>query len=292
MKKIPWFWLMFVVGSISLLLYLRGPRTAPKLAPPKATVAATYDGWPLPEAPVRPKTAVNRPSAPMLPPAIRDGRIPAFKGWEPNSLSLRIKALSESHPHPEINKEFNDLVVAGVISLNFQTTSEMAAMFQVIPEHMVNRSVSTAKPKPEHLLLSIDPDWLGTLQGEDEILTAMLLLYHEFQHYKQWRDGDERTRLMFRLRNDEGAQDKLGVTQADACADMWRQETPAYAAQCRLANAWGFPYGGDLCKHVDSPTWSHAIFSAMGSEEPYRTYCLRVFAELAGHPNPNQFPAR
>lgn len=290
-KRFPWGWIisvLLVLAGFVAWRIARTPRQTPSVAqttpPPKNLTA-----WPLPEPPAKSLTPTNLPMVPQLPPAVRDGRIKGFRGWDPISLSLRVKALSLNHPHPDIREDFFRRVEAGEISLNFQTPNEVNMLFQVVPASEIDHRYTDAAPRSDYLALSINPDWMGQLQGDHHILTAMLVLYHEYQHFKEWRDGDEATRAKMRLRRDIKEQDKQGITQADACRDMWNEEFKAYAEQCRLANKWGFAYGGQLCRYVDSPIWPHAMFTVLGSTELYRQACLRTFADLAGHPYPEQF---
>ncbi len=290
-NRFPWKWMFFGTALILVLVYTRHQYIRSELiistkSPPVSAVTQN-DDWPLPPPPSRVAIATNRPEVQKLPPVIHDGHNSIFKGWDPISLSLRVEALILQHPHPDIRVDLLRVLEKREIILNYQTRPEIAAIFQIIRgDELVGDSVEFPT-KNENLVLSLNPTWLAGLQTNDQIIDAMLLMYHEFQHYKQWIHGDADYRKLARMRRDF-ERGLTTVTQAFACTHMWHDESPAYAAQCRLANAWGVSFAGMLCQYVDSPLWLHALFTTFGSTNIFQP-CLRTFAELAGHPNPSKF---
>lgn len=82
------------------------------------------------------------------------------------------------------------------------------------------------------------------------------------------------------------------ITQEQACHHMWNAESDAYARECRVANEWGYPMMDKFCLYVDTEDWNHALFTALHRTRPNPNLsraCLRIHAEMAGHPHPEIF---
>ena len=284
------FVLTFLIMFFGAIYWSRQKESKPVVGKSTPVVQTTDANlWPMPQPPSHAPHPGSLPSVQVLPEVVRDNRYPEFRGWEPSSLQLCLKALVQQHPRADIRVELDRLIRTGVITLNFQTQDGISALFQVVQKKYVSEHSPGTPDKPEYLVLSVSPDWLASLKTTDEVLEGFLVIYHEYQHYKQWTHGDAMMQMIAKAQEDPELRAKIGLTQEMACKDMWDKETAAYAAECRLANSWNFSHMSLLCESVDTPVWTHAVFTGLASREPYSLYCQRTFAELAGHPNSGMF---
>ncbi len=237
--------------------------------------------WPLPPLP---RISVHKepPTAPRLPYVIQ--RQDKFM-W---SVSERLRLLVQQHPVLEIREDFDRLIADGSIALEFIHNRNGAnAEFSVVPiDNIVSYSdIEIPADRKVQPVLSLDITWISTIKQEDALF-AQLVVYHEYQHYKQWSASVDLDRKHW---------EKTEVperTQESACAHMWQAESDAYAAECRIAWDWGMPFMlGNLCAYVDTQAWDQALFHDLynGSSSRAKTSCGKVWATLARHPYPEVY---
>lgn len=217
--------------------------------------------WPLPSPPGGTKPKGIRPPMPStLPPADPSDWV---------ALSQRVEVLVKQHPHPDIRNDLNRLIENGTILLNWQTKSFMDGMFQVVPARVAKIVTNEYEKagKDEYLALTFGPEWLAGLHTPDDIVLAMLIVYHEYQHYLQWVSGDEAIRASLRSQHDPTLAARY--TPRQACTMMWQIENGAYQAECRLALQIDYPLFGEFCEYVDTTEWPHALFTALGKNNVY-----------------------
>lgn len=199
------------------------------------------------------------------------------------SLRQRIQVLFEHHPDSEIralvglakNKKIRIRLVESasrvnaVFTLERNDTSQPDSLDNLIPTFVFNSY------------------WLAHF-STDQTLEAMMVLSHEFVHYKQWKNSQDVDRWVFVIEDSQVAKDLVfqSTTVSALCSEFWKLEDEAFSAQCHLAKKWRvIDEDQSLCRAFDSSEWNLALFAHQ--EGP--PACKRIFAELAGHPNPSQF---
>jgi len=242
--------------------------------------------WPMAVAPRRIENA-NPPTVPVLP-AVKYVRGPDGKmHMEGNSLSERLRVMVQQHSVEEIRADLNRLVEAGEITINFQVEDHLSARMDFLPRDMIEWSEQKIEGSGLVPTLRINPNWLAGLDTPEEVVEGQLVIYHEFQHYKDYTNstGEERRVLEAYFARDSS------MPQAEVCRTMWHRESSAYAAECRIANAWGATMFGEFCLHVDAPTWNQAMFHALyrGHDQAMIDMCAHTWAVEAGHPYPEEF---
>ena len=246
--------------------------------------------WVLPAPPAR-EISYNgqMPEPPTLPP-IRYVTAQGQRKMTGESLSERLFVLVDGHPVEEIRTDMNALINTGQIMLSWQAEKGLSARFLTITPQNVAWMQRKQKIASEQPVLMINPDWLASLSTEKDVFSALLVVYHEFQHYKQWLTAPPKDRLIMLSGTTGGIADKYGLTQEDACNHMWRAEREAYALECELALSWNHKDAvvfGEFCDYVGTSEWDHALFMVLyGSGPLYREQCGRTIGKLAGHPYP------
>lgn len=220
---------------------------------------------------------VQRPPVPQLPPVekvlLKNGAVMHSL----TSLGPRLHVLLEQHPVEEIRREFGPLVVSGKLLVDYQASPKSYAEIRLFPASVKTRAGKRLGESGLVPVLMVNPSWLGGLQTEQQILSAQLVLLHEYQHYKESQLGNVPT---------------AASSEADRCRHTWQAESSAYAVQCRTANQWGkFDFLGDLCAFVDTPQWSQIMLLHMrnNNSRQMQERCLQDWATLAGHPSPTCF---
>ena len=202
------------------------------------------------------------------------------------SLRERIRLLIQEHPIDEIRNDLNRMIENGEILLNFQVEENSSAQYKVVTKNQITWSSHTIDSEDEYFLtLTVNPDWLAMLGSSRTVVEGLLVIYHEYQHHKQYIASNPEDRKVW----EESHRPNTEITQERACDLMWRAEKEAYAAECRIANAWGVKMSSDLCMYVDTGLWKQAMFNLMQKEITMFPICDRVFATNAGHPHPKLF---
>lgn len=244
-------------------------------------------GWVLPSPPERNvQFAGIKVDVPVLPP-IEYVVVHGQRKMVSESLSRRLFAIVENHPVEEIRIDMLYLLESGVLLQSWQAKPGLSARFLIVPPDQISWSSKTDGTLAEQPVLMINPEWLSALDTRAEILAALLVVYHEFQHYKQWVSGTQRDRDIMLSGIVPGLADSLGLTQEDACEHMWRSERAAYELECELANSWNeTPVFGRLCEYAGTHEWDHALFMALvrSGGSIYRNECGKTMGKLAGHP--------
>lgn len=242
--------------------------------------------WQLPAMPAQ-EVTFEKITVPKLPPnaLIAFGEDTRLDG---KVLSFRLRDLIKGHPEVEIRKDFFELIESGEIALSWQTDQAFSAEFRVVPKESIARA-SNITPKGEQPVLSVNPGWLANLSTDEEITEALLVVYHEYQHYKIWQGDTGRNQMLMFCANEvenTAECDSYHFTLEDECKSMWFSELEAYRRECVLANRWGVTALGGLCVYAETEFWPQAMYKlqTISSVGPY---CKQTFARLAGHPDPD-----
>lgn len=283
---------MFLVVFVTLpTLFFIQASLSKKALQNASSSDSTFD-WVMPDPPLS-RAIANYPTTPQLLAVERSQAENSVAGYDPGSLSLKLKHLIETHPLSIVNHDLYAEIDQGEILINWQPAQGAVAQFQVVPVNALKSiSLQQSKQLKEMMpTLTIDPEWLAELMAADEIILSFLVLFHEYVHFQQYKAGDERTKRLFGANFlSEVQRQRWHITQIQGCEHMWMTESDAYAQECRIANEWGFPFGDQFCLYVDSPLWSQALFSMIFNsptlDPKYRAACIHIYAKLAGHPHP------
>ena len=243
----------------------------------KALLRSVFAVGPLPP---KPKLGTP-PTLPPIPPVnVRpDGK---------RDIKERIRYLVQQNPIDEIRGEMNELIDDGALLLNLEVDNGLIAAFTYVPIGMI-RVQSGSIPQGTMALpaFSMSPAALEKIESPTDALRAMIVVYHEFQHYRQWESSTEEVRLYFLPK-------RVGSTNtASQCAHVWESELDAYAKECSQALAWGITdSASDLCLRSEDPVdFRRTLFVMLGRgpQGQHAPECLAPWAKLAGHPHPEAY---
>ena len=233
--------------------------------------------WKLPPPP-RELGPANFPGTPPLREVLKSQKADAVVGYDPESLSLRLKLLIENHPLTIINRELRRRMDSGEIFRNWEPASGLYAQFQIVTSGDVRMPT-----------ISINPQWLAEVKTAEQVYVVYLVLLHEYAHFVQYERGDETTKRFFA--SHRLTEFQLQITKEQLCEFMWSTELDAYTQECRVANKWGYDHMYTFCLYVDSPAWRQANFKRLykSAEPQEKQTCGSIFAQQAGHPHPELF---
>ncbi|MFA4845721.1 MAG: hypothetical protein WC654_04140 [Patescibacteria group bacterium] len=160
------------------------------------------------------------------------------------SALAQIEELLRTHPHPDVRGEFYEMVRRGDFILNPLENYGGDAGF--IP--MDAQTLHQSGYKPKGALTPVMHVWTVILQPEYKA-RAQLVLYHEFVHYQQWRDGQ-----WWEGDLSLASQEESDVAHKNACMKKWYAEVEVYHKMCVLGRTTG-------------------LTDALGSDEPLATIC-------------------
>jgi hypothetical protein len=140
-----------------------------------------------------------------------------------------LRNLIESHPSVEVSHDLDSLIINKVIWLAFQPLAEINAYGQNAIASFALVRVDEKKIVP---VLMIDPETLMDPYAPVEY--QQLVIFHEYQHYKQWQTKKYPERLFMAWGPTEV------LTRAEAIG-FYQSEVEAYEAECELAGFldWG-----------------------------------------------------
>lgn len=178
--------------------------------------------------------------------------IVAFSAWDRKDPAQRVDPGSEEvmnavegrrldqafydilreHPRPEISKDLYASILDRSMRYSFDLNTGANAAFTVVmgSEALPPQDPSVTIPViyvKERLVVAatLDADarrWLQTV------------IYHEYQHYLQWRAADDAGKEIFR-----GSRADRRLTSED-CKALYRNELDAYLAECALTQEMGW----------------------------------------------------
>ncbi len=226
-------------------------------------------------------------------------------------LSGKTPTLSEPWPFPEF------VPPAGLTAEQVYGTPELRNIFNrrlnylisEHPEESISRELKSAiherrelfvtiTPVPSHTLayfatfngvagFGVDVQSIMTARTEYEILNLMLSVYHEADHYHYWLKASTREQSFFEVLTP-------AVKNPESCASRWHAERQAYQVQCALAARWNMTeIDAQLCTQANDPAGFDSVLRMIlvstTEVSPEWEPCIRTWAELAGHPNPQVF---
>lgn len=269
---------LVIIAAVCLIIVIM-KRSATQVLDQASTDTKSSFEWKLPPPP-RKLGVTNLPGTPQIREVLKSHNTNAVAGYDPESLSLKFRTLVENHPISMIRNELHERLKAKTIFLNWQAAPGLLAQFHIVSSGTTHM-----------LVLSLNPEWLASVQTSDQIYLAFLVIFHEYVHVQQYDLGNEKVKLYFA--SSHVPESELQITKEDICRQMWFTEHDAYTQECRIANQWGYPLMETFCLYVDSPAWSHVIFNRLYKdaylEEKVKRVCGPIFAKLAGHPHPELF---
>ena len=164
-----------------------------------------------------------------------------------------VHEILRTHPHPNVRGEFYQMIVDNKMGISWYTGS--SAAFVLIPVELIGTSGGT--PTDDLFpALFVDPKILRP----ELRAVAQLILYHEFVHYEQWRDG--------RIPEDAFVLKPLAsrASLQDTCTKKWYAEAEAYHRACAFARETG------LIEQIDEGSQTDRVCRA--TEETF-THILR-----------------
>lgn len=275
----------FVTGCTVLLLttnYYRNTKAQiesnnHRSQTPQVEYRADPRAWPLTfkEFPWPSNPNVDVPELPKAIPITYDGNNPIFAS---DVMMERLRILIQGHPAQEIREDLNRLIETNEIIFNFQIPSpKLLAAFRVFnPEDI---AWSQTKTKAQQPALIVRPTWLAGIDASSTP-EAWLVIYHEFQHYKQWARGEW---------TDISSQRTTPFTPDECRQVYWEAEIEAYTAECKLAQDLGIHFLPALCPFINEEAdFHHAFFLNMSNvlSNKQERSCLPFLAQEAGHPHP------
>lgn len=180
---------------------------------------------------------------------------PSPEAQEMAKYSLVLKELVQSHPMPEIHRDFNRMVENGEIILNFQPN--------VAGEHALATVIYVNTPSHgEVLVFSIDPAELNS--PELSRAFKQLVIFHEYIHILQQKSGrwPKWLAIGLRARPDKPMNPK-------ALRVFFEAESQAYEQECLLAIQEGWVNKLNL-----------AVAYARGGRSAMRLKLAEIYAEL------------
>lgn len=185
--------LVIVLAFISLFVVVGKPSTSANINQSHAAQAAT-DAWPAPQS-----REVTVPE-----PSFQDAMFNFF----------------ETHPDPGVREEIPILIRAFQLRPYWKFKGVAASFVRYPDPAQGGKFVS---------MLAMDPD---LIRGKKNRVRAQLVVYHEFQHYLQWRDGTipEETFLYVPW---------TAVDLPRICKQKWYAEREAYQKECEFGRVHG-----------------------------------------------------
>lgn len=204
------------------------------------------------------------------------------------SVDARIRYLVQQNPIEEIRTEMNGLIADGTLLLDQGVENGLFASFSYVPLNRIRVSGMSFPPGTAAVpVFSMDPTAVDKISSTTDALRAMIVVYHEFQHYRQWRSSPKEVRLYFIPKLVGSA------STPDQCRVLWESELDAYGKECAQALTWGITdSAGDLCLRSEDPVdFRRTLFVMIGNgpQGQHMPECSSTWALLAGHPHPEAY---
>ena len=167
-----------------------------------------------------------------------------------------LKFVVSHHPSATIrNKMFADIYARESLAYSYLEQEGYSANFEE-----VDISSGQNKEHPRWMpVLIVNPEILKAASTLDGAYVTLLILFHEYVHYGQWKRSSSRERSYFRAINPKDL-------DRPQCEKIWKNEREAYFEECRLAMEWKKPdavFPG-LCKTSSSRrVFDPALLSVM-----------------------------
>ncbi len=186
--------------------------------------------------------------------------------------SIWLAGLMGLHPDPQIHEDLFSMITDSQIDLT------------TIKDQSGKLKINIVEGVPT---LMFSEEFLSHVSTEEDILAAMSILTHQYQHYIQWTQGWGNL-MPAPLEEDHPDPDAWQSAINRSCLENWNGESDALSTTCRLTNRWHLELYPHLCPYVDTPQWDHALFLELATATDYeQEMCSSVFAKKAGHPRPD-----
>ncbi len=167
--------------------------------------------------------------------------------FSPSEYARAIKLL-RTHPSEEIRVDLLPKILNGDLCLRRRIMGTDDAQF-----------TSFVRPFGKVPFIFLRSHFLKP----DNERIAQLVIYHEYVHYRQWRED----------RIDADAdKEKMGIPSD--CKKIWHAEMEAYQKECELAHELG--WGKEIASLLDCSDITHHVINAHGRS----THCSEIWQEL------------
>lgn len=218
------------------------------------------------------------------------------------TMQANFLALVEGHPDKSLATSLGSRLRAHKLAVEI-SESVYVAGFGVVPLKMLEANRDPRLPLPTSFdrfdlarheqgieIYLVNPGFLGRERDRAEMLQALIIIRHEYQHQLQFESSAPGSfdRQSFSL--------DFPIAERNTpagCALVWQHEREAYHYSSLAAWAYGHPTAGfGLDRTVlDEPAFSQAVFRLLSEGPLSARYapCLSVIAKLAGHPHPEAY---
>jgi hypothetical protein len=141
---------------------------------------------------------------------------------------FQVKEILRTHPHPDVRGEFYRMVLRGDFRVSPQEQMGADAGFVPVAAEVIR--LYGHKPRAAFTpVIHVDT----IILRPEYKARAQLVLYHEYVHYEQWRDG--------RLVDDPslGDPNESDFAHLDSCKKKWYAEAEAYHKTCLFGRQSG-----------------------------------------------------
>lgn len=188
-------------------------------------------------------------------------------------ITARLNYLIDQNPDVSVRIDMSALAKRGEILLEYDETITVVAQFRAVPGEMIGRD-----PLKVYPTIVVSPYLVDAMKGQDDALILMNGISHEFHHYRQWRDGDEKVQAFFGP--------IIGDEPLAVCPFIWKYEREAYWRGCALANAWGNSMYGEesVCTQTGTPeAFDVAFLAHLKATRPSLTVelCTETWEQIA-----------
>jgi|GEM_PF-6210808 len=186
-----------------------------------------------------------------------------------------FQQLIVTHPDEEVRTDLYRLIATGHLWIS-HTARGHAAAFSLVPASQIPgvRFPSDITHVP---FLNLAPDFDDYYRTSGGVASAQLVIFHEYVHYKQWRDGllPEDTFFLQPV----SAQDL-----EETCTKKWHAEVDAYHKECEFAREIGLSdrlLGGmDVACHATEDRFTSTLREVLVQEDPSGASCASVWREM------------
>lgn len=195
-----------------------------------------------------------------------------------DSLSWRVAALVRSNPDQEFARAMDSAIVSGELTITWGNLPHSSASFMVLEPasdpsvRVLDTQLSAAPVYMPAIMVGVD--YIVNLNTRSDVVFMQLVLQHEYQHYRQWRDADAQRKLMSLKLNMQLPPDVMeattGIPRHEVCQHMVESEVEAYTLECTSVLARQTPRHllPEICHSVDSPHYAAFIEANMRAASP------------------------
>lgn len=180
------------------------------------------------EAPAASKSDLVTVQVPQAPQRVMIGPVPPITVLPDGTrdVSSRLRWLIEAHPSPQIRIDMVREAEAGRLQV---------MMGDPVPGFIAEFRPATRQTTGEDIgTMLFNPQAIDEMGSEDDAFYAMVIIYHEFQHYRQFMRATLSEKELWRF--DVQTSDQIPT---EWCVQQWRNEYEAYLVEVEFARQSG-----------------------------------------------------